>query len=42
MLRDRIGVVLEPMRRLVDVAGGIIHGSEKVMSQDEIDQVVGR
>lgn len=42
MLRDRIGVVLEPMRRLVDVAGGIIHGSEKTMSQDEIDQVVGR
>ncbi|MBV8165429.1 MAG: hypothetical protein JO021_01460 [Alphaproteobacteria bacterium] len=42
MLRDRIGVVLEPMRRLVDVAGGIIHGSEKVLSQDEIDQVVGR
>jgi hypothetical protein len=42
MLRDRIGVVLEPMRRLVDVAGGIIHGSEKVLSQDEIDVVVGR
>ena len=42
MLRDRIGVVLDPMRRLVDVAGGIIHGSEKVLSQDEIDQVVGR
>jgi hypothetical protein len=42
MLRDRIGIVLEPMRRLVDVAGGIIHGSEKVMRQDEIDQVVGR
>lgn len=42
MMRDRIGVVLGPMRQLVDVAGGIIHGSEKVMSQDEIDQVVGR
>jgi hypothetical protein len=42
MLRDRIGIVLEPMRRLVDVAAGIIHGSEKVLSQDEIDVVVGR
>jgi len=42
MLRDRIGVVLGPLRQLVDVAGGIIHGSEKVMRQDEIDQVVGR
>ncbi len=36
-LRDRIGVALEPMRRLVDVAGGIIHGAEKALSQDEID-----
>jgi hypothetical protein len=42
MLRDRIGIALEPMRRLVDVAGGIIHGSEKALSQDEIDRLVGR
>ena len=36
-LRDRVGVGLDPMRRLVDVAGGIIHGAEKALSQDEID-----
>jgi hypothetical protein len=40
-LRDRIGVALDPMRRLVDIAGGIIHGAHKALSQEEIDALIG-
>jgi len=40
-LRDRIGVALDPMRRLVDIAAGIIHGAHKALSQDEIDSLIG-
>ncbi|MEJ0067632.1 MAG: hypothetical protein WDO24_01565 [Pseudomonadota bacterium] len=40
-LRDRIGVALDPMRRLIDVAGGIIHGSSKTLTQDDIDSLLG-
>jgi hypothetical protein len=40
-LRDRIGVALDPMRRLIDVAGGIIHGSSKTFTQDDIDSLLG-
>jgi hypothetical protein len=39
-LRDRIGVALDPMRRLVDIAASIIHGAHKALSQDEIDWLI--
>ena len=41
MLRQKIAIALDPMHRLVDVAGAIIHGSDKALSQDEIDAVLG-
>jgi hypothetical protein len=41
-VRDRIDVALGPMRRLIDVAGGIIHGADQALSQDEIDSLIGR
>jgi hypothetical protein len=40
-LRNRIEVALAPMRRLVDVAGGIIHGAQKALTQHEIDSLIG-
>jgi hypothetical protein len=40
-LRDRIGVALDPMRRLIDIAAGIIHGAHKALTQDEIDSLIG-
>lgn len=40
MLRDRVAFALAPMRRLVEVASGIIHGSRRVLSQAEIDSVI--
>jgi hypothetical protein len=40
-LRDRIAVALDPMRRLIDVAGGIIHGASKALTQDDIDSLIG-
>ncbi|MBI3516371.1 MAG: hypothetical protein HY060_20260 [Proteobacteria bacterium] len=40
-LRQKITIALDPMHRLVDVAGAIIHGSDKALSQDEIDALLG-
>jgi hypothetical protein len=40
LLRQKITIALEPMHRLVDVAGSIIHGADKALSQDEIDAVL--
>jgi hypothetical protein len=41
-LRHRITVAVGMMRRLVDVAGGIIHGAQHALTQDEIDTLIGR
>jgi hypothetical protein len=41
-LRHRIAVSLDPLRRLIDIAGGIIHGADKALSQDGIDSLIGR
>ena len=40
-LKQKITIALDPMHKLVDVAGAIIHGSDKALSQDEIDAVLG-
>jgi len=41
-LRHRIAVSLDQMRRLIDIAAGIIHGADKALSQDAIDSLIGR
>lgn len=41
-VRHRVEVALDPMRRLIDIAGGIIHGADKALTQDEIDSLIGR
>ena len=40
-MRQKITIALDPMHRLVEVAGSIIHGAERALSQDEIDMVLG-
>ena len=40
-LRQKITIALDPMHRLVDIAGSIIHGSDKALRQDEIDALLG-
>ncbi|KZB54003.1 MULTISPECIES: hypothetical protein [Thalassospira] len=37
LLRETAGTVTLSLQRFMDVASGIIHGSAKTMSQDEID-----
>ena len=37
LLRETANAVTKSLQRFMDVASGIIHGSAKTMSQDEID-----
>lgn len=41
LLRANAKALSQIIQRLMEVAGGIIHGSEKPMYQDEIDSMVG-
>ena len=41
LLRENAGALSKVIQRLMDVAGGIIHGSAKVMDQSEIDNLIG-
>ena len=41
LLRANAKALSRIIQRLMDVAGGIIHGSEKTMHQDEIDSMIG-
>ena len=41
LLRANAKTLSRVIQRLMDVAGGIIHGSEKVMAQDDIDAMLG-
>ncbi|MBM3582219.1 MAG: hypothetical protein FJX37_09685 [Alphaproteobacteria bacterium] len=42
LLRANAKALSQIIQRLMDVAGGIIHGSEKTMHQDEIDSMIGK
>ena len=39
-LRARMDSVMTSLRRLIDAASGIIHGSDRALSQDEIDRLI--
>lgn len=39
-LRSRMDPVMTSLRRLIDAASGIIHGSDRALSQDEIDRLI--
>lgn len=41
LARENVVALSATLQRLVDVAGGIIHGSEKTMDQSEIDVLLG-
>ena len=41
LLRANAKTLSRVIQRLMDVAGGIIHGSEKTMAQDDIDAMLG-
>jgi len=41
LLRENAGALSKVIKRLMDVAGGIIHGSAKTMDQTEIDNLIG-
>ncbi|MHA1598289.1 MAG: hypothetical protein ACTSV1_06165 [Alphaproteobacteria bacterium] len=41
LLRENAGALSKVIQRLMDVAGGIIHGSAKTMDQTEIDNLIG-
>jgi hypothetical protein len=41
LLRANARSLSQMIQRLMDVAGGIIHGSEKTLHQDEIDAMIG-
>jgi len=41
LLRENATALSQVIQRLMEVASGIIHGSEKTMDQNEIDQVIG-
>lgn len=41
LLRANVKSLSQIIQRLMDVAGGIIHGSEKTMAQGEIDAMIG-
>ncbi|MEK7245385.1 MAG: hypothetical protein AAB223_05135 [Pseudomonadota bacterium] len=41
LLRANVKSLSRIIQRLMDVAGGIIHGSQKTMAQDEIDNMIG-
>ncbi len=42
LLRANAKSLSRIIQRLMDVAGGIIHGSEKTLHQDEIDSMIGK
>ncbi len=39
-LRNRVAVATRALHRLIEAASGIIHGSDSVMTQDEIDALL--
>lgn len=41
LARENASALSMTLQRLIDVAGGIIHGSEKTMDQSEIDILLG-
>mgnify|MGYP001563766784 FL=1 len=41
LLRANAKTLSRVIQRLMDVAGGIIHGSQKTMAQDDIDAMLG-
>ncbi|MBM3565497.1 MAG: hypothetical protein FJX42_05235 [Alphaproteobacteria bacterium] len=41
LLRGNAKTLSKVIQRLMDVAGGIIHGSEKTMAQSDIDDMIG-
>lgn len=41
LARENASALSMTLQRLIDVAGGIIHGSEKTMDQAEIDTLLG-
>lgn len=41
LARENASALSKALQRLTDVAGGIIHGSEKSMDQSEIDTLLG-
>lgn len=41
LARENASALSKVLQRLIDVAGGIIHGSEKIMDQSEIDVLLG-
>ena len=41
LLRENAAALSQVIQRLQDVAGGIIHGKEQTMDQDEIDAILG-
>lgn len=41
LARENATALSQTLQRLTDIAGGIIHGSEKTMDQSEIDALLG-
>lgn len=41
LMRENASALSQVIQRLQDVAGGIIHGSDQTMDQDEVDAMLG-